>query len=256
MPNDLFDSEIINEYIESINLKHMRLRKTIFTLSAFATLVVTLAVSCKPKPGENNYCSSPASGCNSVMVAKEFFLFKPGSWWVYEEEYSGVRDSMYVLNYVNGTDYNFLMEIKSSLDDFEYRYWPEYNGQPNDMMCSTTEPIGKKCMNIKCSKGISGSPGVSLGEGRCMFFQYNLKDSIPCYSAPFESNFIRITAIVSSISISGFNFGETVKVNNKRDFQNNLHNTNHYFSKGVGLVKLEFVDITETWNLVNYHIEP
>ncbi len=215
-----------------------------------------MSVSCKPKPEEPNYCATSPGGCNSVLIAKEFFLFKPGSWWVYEEEYSGVRDSMYVYSYANGDDYNFDIRIKSALTDYQYHYWPEYNANPNDDQCDQSGPVAKKCMNIKIAKFRVGTPGDFVGEGRCMFFQYNLIDSIPCYSTSFESNYIHITSIMESFESGGLNFGKTVKVNNKRDFQHHLHETNQYFSKGVGLTKIELIDTTETWNLVDYYIVP
>ncbi len=234
----------------------MRLRNTIFTLSAVATLVVSLAVSCKQNTEEPNYCATSPGGCNSVLVAKEFFLFKPGSWWVYEEEYSGVRDSMYVLNYVNGSDYNFLMEIKSSLDEFEYRYWPIYNGQPSDNGCSTTAPVIKKCMYVKSSKGKPGSPGISIGEATSLFFQYRINDSIQSYNFYYPNNRIKVTEILSQCSFGYDSFSETIKVFNPHNRFNRDHPTNYYHSKGVGIVRKELIDTTETWNLVNYHIEP
>jgi hypothetical protein len=233
------------------------LRNTIFTLSAVATLVVSLAVSCKQNTEEPNYCATSPGGCNSVLVAKEFFLFKPGSWWVYEEEYSGVRDSMYVLNYSNGSGYNFYITIKSALDGFEYSYWPEYNGQPNDKQCDEVAPVAKKCMNVKRDKLIPGAPGVFISEGRCMFFQYNLKDSTPSINYPnYVNNYIKIVDIKNNFQLGNFSFNETVKVLDPHDKQCRDHRSYHYFSKGVGLVRLELADTTETWNLVNYHIEP
>lgn len=223
----------------------------------FAILLMSIAYSCKDKTPEPNIaCSSNPYGCNSVSVAKEFFLFKPGSYWVYEEEHSHMRDSMYVYSYANGSNYDFDIVIKSALDNFQYHYWPEYNGQPNDNQCSTTKPVAKKCMNIKRSKYIPGSPGVFVGEGRCMFFQYNLTDSVPSYSTNFESNFIHITAIMDAYELGDLDFSKTVKVYNRKDQQSNLHPTNHYYSKGVGLIRKELIDTPEVWNLVNYYIAP
>jgi hypothetical protein len=189
-------------------------------------------------------------------VAKEFFLFKPGSWWVYEEEYSGVRDSMYVYSYANGSDYNFDIVVKSALDGFQYHYWPEYNGQPNDQQCDEMAPVAKKCMNIKRSKFIPGAPGVFIGEGRCMFFQYNLKDSVGYFNNNTTLSYFHVAAIEDHFQLGTYQFDRTIKVFDRKNGQNRYHPTNHYYSKGVGLVRWELADTTETWNLVNYHIEP
>ncbi len=235
----------------------MLLRNSLFSLIAFATIVVSLAVSCKQTTEEPNYCATSPGGCNSVMIAKEFFLFKPGSWWVYEEEYSGVRDSMYVLSSANGSTYDFDIVIKSALDNFQYHYWPQYTGQPTADGCSETAPVAKKCMSIKCSKGIPGGPGVSLGESRCMFFQYNLKDSVGSNNIDYPNNFIHITSIMNTYQLGNFLFDKTtIKVFEPHNGHNGNHPTYRYFSKGVGLVRLELADTTETWNLVNYHIQP
>ncbi len=210
--------------------------------------------SCKDKNPAPTACT-PSSSCQPVKAAKEFFLFKPGSWWVYEEENSHVRDSMYVYSYANGSDYTFDIVIKSALDQFEYDYWPEYNGQPNDHMCSKTANISKKCMNIKRSKGITGSPGVTIGEGRCMFFQYNLYDSVPSYNNNYLGNFVHIKDILSGYQLGSYSFGETVKVYDPHDAQDKDHPTYHYYTRGIGLVRKELIDTAEIWNLVNYHIE-
>ncbi len=221
------------------------------------TSVILMTVSCKPKPSvEPNYCTTSPGGCNSVLIAKEFFLFKPGSWWVYEEEYSGVRDSMYVYSYYDSDGYDFDVRIKSALDNFEYHYWPEYNANPNDNQCDPVAPVAKKCMNIKRSKGITGSPGVSLGDSRCMFFQYNLHDSVYSGNLNYSNNFIHITSIMDEFDLGTFSFNVTIKVHDPHDKHCRDYPTNHYFSKGVGLVKLELLDTTETWNLVNYYIAP
>ncbi len=162
---------------------------------------------------------------------------------------------MYVYSYANGSDYSFDITIKSALDQFEYEYWPEYYGQPNDHMCSKTANISKKCMAIKRSKGIPGAPGIFVSESRCIFFQYNLIDSIGSNNDYYPNNFIHITSILDNYSLGSYNFGTTVTVLEPHDEQENNHPSKHYFSRNVGLVKIELLDTAETWNLVNYHIE-
>jgi len=223
-------------------------------ISFVFVLLFSVFYSCKNKNPAPTACT-PSSSCQPVKAAKEFFLFKQGSWWVYEEENSHVRDSMYVYSYANGSDYNFEIVIKSALDDFEYDYWPEYYANPNDHMCSKTANISKKCMSIKRSKGKPGAPGVFVSEGRCMFFQYNLYDSVYSYNNDFANNFVHIKSILPNYELEGFNFGETVKILDLHDAQANNHSTYHYYTRGVGLVRRELIDTAEVWNLVNYHIE-
>lgn len=69
---------------------------SLIALLAFAAVFST-ASSCKKK---KKYCTGGGT-CRSVLEAKEFFLFKEGSWWVYEEETTHERDSQYVYDYQN-----------------------------------------------------------------------------------------------------------------------------------------------------------
>ncbi len=233
----------------------MLLRNSLFSLIALATLVVSLAVSCKQTTEEPNFCATSPGGCNSVLIAKEFFLFKPGSWWVYEEEYSGVRDSMYVYSYANASNYDFDIVIKSSLNNYQYHSWPVYNGQPTDKQCSKTSPVVKKCLYVKSSKVLVGSQQESK-EITSLFFQYRLNDSIQSYNFYYPNNVVKIESILSESYFGYGHFNETISIKNPHNRFERDHPTNYFYSRGVGLVRKELLDTTETWNLVNYHIEP
>jgi hypothetical protein len=216
-----------------------------------ATLLLFLASSsCKDK-NKKTYCEENPSGCQSVVAAKDFFVFKVGSWWVYEEETTHERDSMYVTESYNSNGYDFLVKIKSSLTDFEYIYWPIYAGGNN--ACSETSPVRGKCIYIKRSKG---KPGEFIGEDYCFFVNFKIDDGIFISNINFPNNKLRVQEISSNYTLDNLSFNQTVKMFEDHTFIESNNPTNHYFARNVGLVRKELLDSNQVWNLVSYHIEP
>ncbi|MES2556446.1 MAG: hypothetical protein V4604_09870 [Bacteroidota bacterium] len=214
------------------------------------TLVVLLiSVSCKdkaPKPG------GPCTTCQSVSAAKDFFYFKMGSWWVYEEETSHERDSMYVIEAnddVNG--YDFDIRIKSALTDYEYHYWPIYFSGISG--CSEVTPISKKCLFVKESKG---NPGDFIGESNCFFIRHRKGEFVSAFNVNFPDNKVYIDDILDTFQLNSFSFPSTIKTHELAKIQDNNQPTNYYYAKGVGIVRKEFLDSNQVWNLVDYYIVP
>lgn len=222
---------------------------TIFVCAVFFTVLIS--TSCKDKI-KKSYCEENPSGCQSVLVAKDFFAFKLGSWWVYEEETSHERDSLYVTeSYNNSTGYDFLVKIKSSLTDYEYRYWPFFAGGNN--ACSETSPVEGKCIYIKRSKG---KPGEYVGEDNCFFVNFKIGYWTYAYNnIYFENNRIIVDNIVEKYTLNYLSFNQTVKIHELSTVVEGVQPTNHYFARNVGLIRKELLDSNEVWNLVNYHIQ-
>ena len=215
-------------------------------------ILALFTFACKdkePSPGTSSCVTNPGS-CQSISAAKDFFLFKIGSWWVYEEETSHVRDSMYVYEYYNSTDYDFNIRIISALDGYKYHYWPIYI--TNSQGCSLAGAVSKKCLLIKRSKG---KPMDFIGEGYYFFVQYNVGDSLYSFNNHYANNCIRADEILPTYSLGNYTFGQTVKIYEPHTQQEHDNTTYHFYSRGIGLVRKELLDSNEVWNLVNYHIE-
>src|SRR4051812_34053479 len=89
-------------------LRHMS--KRLYLLGFLTALLLFAGASCKDedKHTKKNYCTENPSECPNIQGVKNYFLFKEGSWWVYEEETSLERDSVYVTEYINNsTNYDF-----------------------------------------------------------------------------------------------------------------------------------------------------
>ncbi len=210
------------------------------------------AVSCKddkPKP----YCEENPSECQSVLEAKKFFAFKVGSWWVYEEETSGQRDSLYVTEGNNDyTSYDFDTRIESALTGYEYHYWPLYVGTSK---CNASQPVNAKCIFINRSKA---KPGDYIGESQCFFVSYGLGDYATTGSdlTYCINNKIIVSGIYANYNLQNYNMGKTIKINEICTYIEGKQPTNHFYSEHVGLIRKELLDSNQVWNLVDYYIMP
>lgn len=213
-------------------------------------LLLCVGASCKNK-NKPAHCTQNPQNCKTASTAKNFFLFKEGTWWVYEEETSHLRDSIYVTNSYSGADYNFQMITKSALTDYEYHYYPIY--AYGNTQCSATELNAAKCVFIRESKG---KPGDYVGEGYCFFVNYKLNDELGSFNVNFSNNKIRVGQLLSNYSNGAFTFGETVKIHELAAVLDDNQPKNCYYARDIGLVRKELVDSNQVWNLVSYHIEP
>jgi hypothetical protein len=215
-----------------------------------------LAFSCKKKKDPPTYCEEHPSECASISEAKEFFLFKPGSWWVYQEETSLVRDSLYVIGYANSEGYNFDARYFSPSTGFTYNFFPEaYSGGVSG--CNDKKLINTKCLYISKSKS-KPQPDYFLAQNCCFYLYYQKGSSISNSSemTNCETNRLKVEEIYQNYIIFTNSFQKTVKISEDCNYSEGSQPTNHYYAKGVGLIRKELIDSNQVWNLVNYHIEP
>ena len=201
----------------------------------------------KPSTGE---CTT----CQSVLEAKDYFLFKVGSWWVYEEETTHERDSMYVTEANNDLgSYGFDIRIKSALTDYEYHYWPVYNQAVKG--CSLIKPVSKRCLYISRSKYTFQD---FQGESDVFFVRYIVGDYMNTGSDMnyCPNNKITVGSILDTLILPNNTFQNVVRIDEDCSFVEGKQPTKFYYSKGIGIVRKEFIDSNQVWNLVNYYIAP
>lgn len=214
-------------------------------------IIVTgvILFSCTKEKVVNN---TPCTSCQKVTEAKDYFAFKVGSWWVYEEETSLERDSMYVTSSSITSGYGFDTYMYSSYQDYYYHFYPNYSAGSQN--CSQTEPVNSKCLFVHREKY---KPGDYIGYSTVFFvnykigdFQYTSSDMTYC-----PDNKIVISNIYSNYNLAGFIFDKTIKIHESCSFIDGKQPTNQLYSRGVGLIRKEYIDSNKIWNLVNYHIE-
>ena len=217
-------------------------------------LILTSVVSCHDKPGiptGNSYCNQNPSPCKSVLLAKDYFCFKMGSYWVYEEETSHERDSIYVIEYYSDENgYNFFTYTKSSLTNYEYRFWPTYTG--NISGCTQSGTVTKRCLFVNRSKGKFQD---DLGESQVFFVNYKVGDhETTGGSWDCPNNEIQINSILDSFIVQGTTFYDIVSVKQDCEHAEGKQPTKFYYSKNVGIIRKELIDSNQVWNLVNYSV--
>jgi hypothetical protein len=210
-------------------------------------------LGCKKKEPTESYCQQNVGNCQSINEAKDYFAFKVGTWWVYEEENTLQRDSMYVIeSYINQSNYDFNIRIQSSLTGYRYHYWPEY--YPNISGCSNPNAVFNNCLNVKISKGKSSD---FVGSKECMFFKSKINDYIyqPSGNSICVTNILKLKEKYNSFNNSMIDFKETLVWEDNCDILDNNQKTNIYYSKFVGIIRKELLDSNQVWNLVKFHIE-
>lgn len=219
--------------------------------ATFSFLITLLLFSCKPDKTEISYCKKNPNECSNIQEIKNYFFFNLGSWWVYEEVTSGVRDSVYVTEATNTAgNYNFDVRVYSSYQDYYYHYYPYFLDVSD---CNQNSDIYKKCVIVNRSKY---RPGDFVGEGNCFFYKFKVGEVETTFNTEFANNKIIIEDIQPSYQLGNFIFEETVKIHELNTYMEGIQPTNHFFSKGVGLIRKELLDSNQVWNLVSYHIEP
>ncbi len=230
--------------------KHQKTIKVLVVISFF----ILLPIACKKqKVHEPTFCELNPDQCAPITEAKDFFLFKMGSWWVYEEETSKERDSVYVTIYQNTDNYDFNAEYYSSYSGYNYHYFPfALTGKP---VCDINSSNSEPCLHIKRNRH---KPGGPVDEEQCFFVYYKINYKLSTFSGYMNQctdNYIMVTDIFKNYALNNFTFGKTVKVFEKCQVSENNQSTNIYYSKNIGIIRKELLDSSQVWNLVNYHVE-
>jgi hypothetical protein len=219
---------------------------------AFALLVllgITAACKDKPKPNE----PAPCTSCETRMETKKYFLFDVGSWWVYKEETTHEKDSIYVINAANDpSSADFDVRYFSLYQNCYYHFFPLITVSSQLSGCSDNVlSYYKKCIYVKNSKYF---PGDYVGEENCFFSQYYKTASTPAPNIHFSDNKIIFEEVYDTYSLPSLSFGKTLKVHVEHSQLEHDSPVNYYYVKGVGLIRKEIIDSNQVWNLVDYHV--
>ena len=212
-----------------------------------------LLFSCKKDPPIPSipFCEEFPDECVDVREVKDYFCFKIGSYWVYEEENSGKSDSVFVTETSSDPEsVVFSTELYSTYDGYEYRFWttgvrPEVkNNQAKKSEWSTTVYRNK------------GKPGDYVAKGECFIFYPVVGLWSYSYGGAYigYDNVLEIEDVFTEYKVNKENFKNVVKVTEEHTAIEESQPTVHYFSPNIGLIKKELLDSNQIWNLVDYRI--
>jgi hypothetical protein len=222
------------------------------TILFLATLLLFLtSSSCKDK-NKKTYCEENPSECSNIQGVKDYFCFKEGSWWVYQEETTLERDSVYITQYYNDlSNYDFDVRMYSTHQDYFYHFFPLYAGGSQN--CNPSGNIYSTCIRIKRAKYKSGD---FVDEATCFLFKFKLGSFSYVPNNYFENNRITVSNLFDNYNCGLSTFNKVVQISELNTLMEGKQPTNHFFAQGVGLIRKELIDSNQVWNLVSYHIEP
>lgn len=219
------------------------------TFYLFSIVLLYLLLSCTKDKVPCTTCPSGQGPCQNVQELKDYFYFKPGSWWVYQEVNTSELDTLTVIQSTEDlTSVNFNVLTFSSREQCYIEFWPVITGD-----CMDKTIICDKCIFVKRSKY---KPGNFIGESYCFSFKIDIGDITSDFNPVLPENKIIVDNVFDNFAVSGFQFGKTVKVHELATEVENYQPTNHYFTKDIGLSKKELLDSLQTWELINYFIQP
>lgn len=194
---------------------------------------------------------SSCGDAQTVEQMKEWVYFKTGTWWIYEEETTGIRDTVTVTSDGEGLSQGgyetFGSVWHSSLDGYNYDYWfnDSYSGVSTQDNCFSRR--------ISCSKYM---PGEFFGAGYVYIFPL-----IKGRTAGIQST----TSLDGQFSIQLYPFTyislqdtfiNCVKFHTPYAVQHNWAEANYTVAKNYGVVRKEVVGLGQNWNLIEYEIVP
>jgi hypothetical protein len=189
-------------------------------------------------------CKDPEPYYDHVsQELKDWGAFKPGTWWVYEEQNSEIKDSVFVYSqevltlphlslknnfkeeiksYIVGTNHNdtFFLRVITSNDAVKLQTFREkYREHSSSCYLVAPPPI----------KGYAISNGP-VGQ------------------------FVIFDTIYSKYRPGDLQFNNVVRANDNMNLAFNWTPTLIYSAKNIGIVRKEFPAFNQIWNLVDYHI--
>jgi hypothetical protein len=213
--------------------------KTLIQLILFTSLLLLLqAVSCKRPDDKKLDCNN--NTMQLPQMAKDYFLFKDGSYWLYKNTITQEKDSFYVIDFRDFTGNNNIFKYGNNLN-------------------KCYEGYDYKLFSIKFKR-------LDIGIG-----PLEPDNNTPFKNQTFfltQTSFQKITFIGDSLLRSDFVLGSTINLLDSlgvsgKFYYNIISQTNtnlgidyakvSYYAKNIGLIKFTTND-NQTYELIKYHI--
>ncbi len=240
---------------QKIKLMFRQSKNNSFSGKILPCLMFLLLISaCKkdPEPPVKSYCELHPDECVDVRDVKNYFYFQVGTWWVYEEENSGKRDSVYVTETFSDTgSVIFSTRLFSEYDGYYYRFWTTGVGSNVENNMTKKSERSTRVLRSK------GKPGDYVGEATCFLFYptaglwtYTNGGGYIGYG-----NKLEVEEVFENYLVVDESYQNVVKMSEEYTVVEESQPTIHYYCPNVGLIKKELLDSNQIWNLVDYHIE-
>jgi hypothetical protein len=214
--------------------------------------VLFLLYSCKKDDAIPN---NPGNGGDGVthfsQRTLDYCFFKPGTWWVYVDSVSGLRDSVYVTSSLLSNDTITEQDQLGYTGIFEQFY--VY------MSCSYLNYTQKQYAH---SSFFQNSPP---GFEEVKYYRYRVGYTSGVeilFSTKFQNGFTggdwpglyTSLGFYDSLKVGNIWYKDVAPFYNDGSSAENQSETYLYFAKNIGLIQREIVDSTQKWQLINYSI--
>ncbi|MCB9263134.1 MAG: hypothetical protein H6607_12230 [Flavobacteriales bacterium] len=177
---------------------------------------------------------------------KDWCNYKKGSYWIYQEEGTGTTDSFYCYKDTTFIE-ELIEEYSESYHETTERFVASTN--PND---SFFYIVGASSYMHLFKIGKSPDSEIDL---ECLLVPFVVSSTNDPSLSPHSIRRITLDTPVYNYELKGIKYDETIKMTDNFNTAFNATETIIYTAKGVGIIRKEFPEYGQVWNLVRYHIE-
>ena len=224
------------------------LKKWTIITSSFA-LAILLFNSCK-KDEKKDPCPQPncidCCVADDIAALKEWYYYKVGTYWIYEESTTHVLDTVLVFHHDDDVfDYGDAFKTEC----FNGAETTGYTSFEFSESWSTPGLANSDFITHKVGRGRTRSDATG-GAGRVLLFPMYVGN----YSYP-HGDWVGITSIYDSLTIGNLTFHDVVEMDVSKDNSEEDAHTKYLFVKYIGMIQLKNLTTNEEWNLIEYHTE-
>jgi hypothetical protein len=220
--------------------------------------MIAVLPSCKHTPEDVGGPELNIVECQPTIDSmRQWYFFRPGSWWVYQEEATGTLDTLNAIFYDDGLSGGGFSQIvtrtKSKLDGYTYEYYF------NDSWTRPTR-LSSICnlMQIGLSKYI---PGNLEGEGYLFYYPMTFDDYLSVIDFSSTDLPVGKSRIDHYYEQYVINEQDTLRGAYRYvvdyDVANGQRMSEYTWVKGVGLIRKKYQmedGSALVWNLIDYEV--
>ncbi len=232
------------------NIKQTTMRKIVYIL--FISICLTGCQKCKEKQPEPVVYTN----VEPSQPVKEYCIFKPGTYWVYQDSTSGILDSVWVYQYTETTDtFEKPTNTFNICPVYLYRTFSSKYRSNNYIEFNTTFQIASNSNMVL--ESVIDSTGY-IGQYVKLHSPF-INNKVMSYITQDNCTFLQQ---IPTIQLSSITYSNVIKYKHSRDFssyyfinyQHFENKTNTYFAPNIGMIRKELPDSNKVWNLIRYNI--
>jgi hypothetical protein len=218
------------------------------SFKALLLLFVLVAGSCKHEPP-----AEPTVTCAydcSLDEMKNYYFFKTGTQWIYEEETTHQVDTFNVYEHYEYPSGSFGFKVQTTLESCIFSY--DHLEGMNYPCYTNPECIGRRVQLAKYD------PLVGVRERELFVYPHIQSNYLNIICILGAGNYMTGKSVLEDanyhIENNGTVFTHVVQYHVETDHLYGCASTNYFFSRNYGLVRFENEATHENWDLKQYYI--